>query len=328
VALMQLRRVAKTLRKLDRTDPDTLHDFRVALRRFRSILRAYRDVLETSGKKRRPIPKRVRRTLRRLAHATDAGRDLDVQLEWLEEGWKGSTASERAGTTWLWHQLKLERDEAGAALDAALNHQILDAIERLESYLGDARRRSASRAQRNGASSTLARVTAEQAERLASELTNQLAMVTTPAQHAESHRARISAKRLRYLLEPFARDTVIPGITSAIAQLKGMQDALGEQHDVAVFLPRLADQMDTASHSTMRTVQLIVRDAADLDATEFCETVRQVYQQDPMPGLVRLSCRLRERQEVGYAHVQRWLGARAADAMADVRNVVARFPIE
>jgi len=54
-------------------DSAALHDFRVALRRLRANQRAYRDQIGAKQDKR----------LRRLAHATNAARDREVQLDWL-----------------------------------------------------------------------------------------------------------------------------------------------------------------------------------------------------------------------------------------------------
>src|SRR5579859_5621557 len=61
----------------DEADVEALHDFRVALRRFRSFLRGYGALLEDS------VTKKHRRALRDLAAETTVARDTEVQLEWL-----------------------------------------------------------------------------------------------------------------------------------------------------------------------------------------------------------------------------------------------------
>ncbi|HEY2025526.1 MAG TPA: CHAD domain-containing protein, partial [Gemmatimonadaceae bacterium] len=80
-ALVALRLLEDVGKRRDRlADPnaaDALHDFRVALRRLRSWLRAFRPYLD--DRVRRP----TRRRLGRIADASNAGRDIEVQIAWL-----------------------------------------------------------------------------------------------------------------------------------------------------------------------------------------------------------------------------------------------------
>jgi len=62
----------------DTGDAEALHDFRVAMRRLRSTLRAYQPQLEAV------VPAKLRRRLRDLARATGEARDVEVQISWLE----------------------------------------------------------------------------------------------------------------------------------------------------------------------------------------------------------------------------------------------------
>jgi CHAD domain-containing protein len=87
-----------------RPDPDALHDFRVALRRLRGLLRAYRAPLGPR------ISKRLRRRLTDVADATGAGRDADVMLVWIATQTKGLTRSERVGARWLAERIRTRRD--------------------------------------------------------------------------------------------------------------------------------------------------------------------------------------------------------------------------
>jgi adenylate cyclase len=63
----------RTLGGLSEDDPETLHDFRVTLRRAHATLRAY-------GPRLRAVRPKERRRLRGLVRATNAGRDADVLL--------------------------------------------------------------------------------------------------------------------------------------------------------------------------------------------------------------------------------------------------------
>ena len=69
--------MAARIRVKGSTDPEALHDYRVALRRLRSCLRSYRKELRAT------VTRKSRRQLRRLARGTNRSRDLEVHLEWL-----------------------------------------------------------------------------------------------------------------------------------------------------------------------------------------------------------------------------------------------------
>ena len=76
-------------------DPEALHDFRVAVRRLRSWLRAHGGTLARSA------PKRAQKWLRRLAGATNHSRDAEVFLGWLAAEKGALTDRQRVGAAWL-----------------------------------------------------------------------------------------------------------------------------------------------------------------------------------------------------------------------------------
>ena len=86
------------------SDAEALHDFRVAVRRLRSLLRAHKATLE--------VPRRARRRLRELADATGRVRDLEVQLAWLSEVRPTLGIREKRGLTWLTSRLQKEERSA------------------------------------------------------------------------------------------------------------------------------------------------------------------------------------------------------------------------
>jgi CYTH domain-containing protein len=75
----------------------------------------------------------------------------------------------------------------------------------------------------------------------AAQLDVYLSHVHTPADEAEAHRARIRAKRLRYLLEPIADD--VDGVEDLLRSLKNLQDLLGDLRD-AQLLSSLVAELD------------------------------------------------------------------------------------
>ena len=71
--------IAASVRLEDPNDRESLHDFRVALRRLRSWLRAFRADL------RGTVRRKHRRRLRAVSRAAGAARDAEVHVAWLRD---------------------------------------------------------------------------------------------------------------------------------------------------------------------------------------------------------------------------------------------------
>src|SRR5438105_11852483 len=95
-------------RLLDPSDAEALHDFRVAIRRLRSTVRAFPRELDES------LSRKSLRRLRRIARATNGGRDAEVQLAWIEAQRPSLYSRHRPGAVWFRDRLralKLRADE-------------------------------------------------------------------------------------------------------------------------------------------------------------------------------------------------------------------------
>lgn len=222
----ELLRRARTLSQRLGTgdDPNALHDFRVALRRVRSWVRAYRPHL---GK---AVPKRARKALRELADATNAGRDAEVQLAWIQQASQGCSPEQMGGAAWLTGRLEERRDQAYRGTIRRTSTW----FDRVEPALRSKLRRAASpELDRFGA------VTATLLQAHAHGLEQRLEQIREPKDEAAIHQARIRAKRLRYLLEPleYYREEV----SALIQQLRGLQDVLGELHDLHLLAGELSN---------------------------------------------------------------------------------------
>lgn len=222
VALDQLERWARAhARLVQGADPDALHDFRVALRRLRSTLRAFRT--EFAGE----IPRRTRRRLRRLADASGQSRDLEVQRAWIRAQQESLPPEARSGVEWLLNRL----DRRQRAADVRFTRRLGKVYGRLERRLRralqapDIAPRSASSRRRATAIVLVRRMIREGT----AEFRRELRAVHTLADREHAHAARIAAKRLRYLLEPFT--AALPGAEPAVAELTVLQDLLGELQD-------------------------------------------------------------------------------------------------
>jgi CHAD domain-containing protein/CYTH domain-containing protein len=218
------------------SDTEALHDYRVALRRLRSCLRAYRKQLRST------VSRKSLRQLRRLARGTNQSRDLEVHLAWLVEQRQRVGEAEQPGVSWILGRLteaKRRGWDEMLQLDQRLfpkvYHRLVVQLSAFPTTIrldGDLRGRAT-------AAVTASRVRAA-SRRLRSRLLEIYGYSSGPA----IHRARIAAKHLRYLLEPFA--AAVPEGEAVIDRLKALQDALGDVHDAHVFLDELRRSLPAA----------------------------------------------------------------------------------
>jgi CHAD domain-containing protein len=196
---------------------EALHDFRVAMRRTRSLLRAFRDVLggELEG--------HFSSEFRWLARATSHLRDIDVLADALavpNADYAELASEDRACLAALLarerarHAQDLEqvlastryarlRRQWPAALAAVVHHPDSDA-PRIEAASSSAIRRALARVRRD------------------------VAAVESECTPAALHELRKQCKRLRYLIEPFASLYPRARIADAQNQLKRLQTMMGE----------------------------------------------------------------------------------------------------
>ena len=231
------------LTKVD--DQEALHDFRVAMRRLRSTLRAYQPQLAAL------VPAKLRRRLRELARATGEARDVEVQIAWLERRRTELPPGRRAGVPWLMARLTERRDRTYQDI----RERIAPKFDRLARRL----RRALESPPAPDATlpPSLASLIAELLLDQGSDLERRLALIRSPGNHAEAHAARIRVKRARYLLEP-----VVPEAAPAapmLRRLKQVQQLLGDLHDLHVVIVRLGDAAaEAAAERTRRLHELAV----------------------------------------------------------------------
>ena len=216
LSLALLDQVGATLPRLQtRKDQEALHDFRVAVRRLRACLRAHRGLFD---KKTVTIS---RKRLREIVTATGSARDAEVQLQGIEA----------QDTTWMKADLtgvNLIRERLGVQIEGGYRNG-LDVIAReypdveksLYSYFGNVDPPPGGPFPAYLASSI--------GEHRA-DLAGKLARAFAPIDENRLHRARISAKRLRYLIEPLVSE--VPRTAKVVDTLKSLQDLLGDIHDL------------------------------------------------------------------------------------------------
>jgi len=234
VARERLRRVRLAAPPQDEPlGEDALHDFRVALRRLRTWLRAFGLELDDT------VGRGTLRRLRRLSRRTGQARDLEVQLLWLTHPTVrlGPLASSAAGT--LAARLQVEQAAALARALELISGELPGAGRKLDKQLRRYEVRVQLEAERHDP--TMAVILGRLLRKGAAEVRAALGKVTAPDRALEAHQARLAVKHLRYLLESLGE--VYRGGERAAGRLASLQDALGVLHDRHVLLDRVAREI-------------------------------------------------------------------------------------
>lgn len=288
-------------RTADANDTEALHDMRVALRKLRTALRTYRGVLRGAVKR-----KRLTR-LRDLVRQTGEGRDAEVQLAWIESVAPQLEAEAHPGARWHRERL-LERKERGyrrlrEETVPALRELLPKLRENVSSYMVE--RRVFERPDHETFGQILGQRLREQIE----DLVIMLRRVRSIEDEELAHEARISGKRLRYLLEP-VRDEA----KSSLKTLKSLQDSLGELNDIAVRTAVMRDEIERAALERARLLTYAVTQESEV---EFADTEQGLF------AMMRLS---HQRKVELFDELQRgWIahGSRL-DELAGEIEVLAR----
>jgi len=229
-AVAVLRRLAEVMdANLDGAaeaiDAEFLHDFRVALRRTRSVLKQLADVFPPAERER------FRVALRDLQRATAQARDLDVYV--LEFDAMVALVPERwrADLRPLRELLARRRELAHRACDRELRSERTVALRRewgelLEALVGLAGE------DRPGAERPIGELAGERIARVYRRMVKRGRAIGPGTPAAEYHELRKQGKELRYLLELFGRPLYDRRLVrSLVVCLKDLQDVLGRHQD-------------------------------------------------------------------------------------------------
>ena len=295
----------------DPSDGEALHDFRVALRRLRSWLRAFDEELHGS------IRKKYRRRLTEISRAAGTARDAQVHVAWLRDIEESLRTRERAGAEWLLHRVVDNQREADAALRTILAEQFKGTAAALAKDLSTYTVRVDLR--EPIASQTLAQSMAPRVVALGQALGDRLGAVHSMQDQAVAHAARIAGKRLRYVLEPVA--AAVEGGTALLKRLRLLQEVVGEMHDVHVVAEDVIQAAEDAGADQARRVATALLEGETAD-----DAVRAERGRDPRPGLLAIAAHLRARGQSAFRELeQQWLGEHAGELPAAGRQIANRM---
>ncbi|HEX4863078.1 MAG TPA: CHAD domain-containing protein [Acidimicrobiales bacterium] len=198
-------------------DIEFLHDYRVAARRARSLLKQVRGLFPDRS------ASQVADELRWLGTVTGPPRDLDVQL---------SQADHAADDLHGLHQL-LERKRADAqkalvaALDSARYEALIQRWRQLEAAVAAA-------PERGGLADPAGPAADRYLNRAHRRVLRAGKTIDDASPPEDLHDLRKKTKAFRYLLEMFSPLYPAPALKAAVRELKALQDNLGEFQDTQV----------------------------------------------------------------------------------------------
>jgi CHAD domain-containing protein len=207
-------------------DAEALHDFRVAVRRLRSQLRNYREVLSPD--------ERLTGQLRALQQQTNHARDLEVFIAQLQA--HCPTPSHTPSHTQIQLIAPLQQQLAEARHQL---HRDLPALWAALLPLLESSPRCHPAWKKHDTFDTLSR---RLGRRQLRQLERGLMSLRRQWDEASVHRLRIHGKRLRYLLEPLAAKPGAAKAARAVAALKRLQEVLGDYRDLQLLRHHLATQ--------------------------------------------------------------------------------------
>ena len=251
ILLALLESSSKAARRLAyRRDAAALHDFRTLLRRTRSVLKAYRDVLGRRGR-------RFEREFGEIGDHTASGRDAEVQLKWLAQRTSDLPRAATSSLAPIRKRLERERRRGYAVARREAMPAFRALARKMERWLRQGR---SPEVRDDVATREFGPFTAGVLREAAAALARRLDAIASPRDEVSLHKARIRGKRLRYLLEPLAEEHPLAG--EAVVRLKGLQDVLGDIHDRHVLLrllradpPRAKKRRVTLPESSARALR-------------------------------------------------------------------------
>ncbi len=244
-------------------DVEELHDMRVATRRIRAALALFSDALPASAE-------HVRDELGWLGRTLGAVRDLDVQLERLEE-WAGELPEEDKGALdelaeFLGREREAARDELLSCLESSR-------YERLVSGFSAVLRQGPPPC--SAATSALAAAVVPDLVQSRHRSAIKAAKRARRSGAADDfHQLRIRCKRLRYTLE-FVSEIYEGHTANMVSRVVRLQDALGFMQDARVAATRL-HELATAEATGLSSTTVFAMGGVAERYRQEAERVRRV----------------------------------------------------
>jgi CHAD domain-containing protein len=260
-------------------------------------LRAYSPYLE------KRVAKKFRKRLGDLMDKTNADRDNEVHVVWLEKqlARRKLPKVQRQGIELLLEQLTGKTDQAQDSTSVLKEYTKLS--DKLSARLQKSRR--GVKLDKSGRLLSFAQATATIVSFHAALLQGQLGEIHSVDDENPAHEARLTVKKLRYLIEPLRKD--IKAATTAVRKLKDLQDLLGDLHDLHTLEERVCK---VASAAATDWAELLLEKAKPgISLRELGQVSPELERCFALAGALK---RVRSEQARLYGHLHRnWLDENA-----------------
>lgn len=213
---------------------EAIHDMRVAARRTRSALRAFREVLPDAAPS-------LEKEARWLGRALGQGRDLEVQIEYLFGRAAELDAAHREALepyrALLMERQRTEAGEIVSALNDERYRRLLDSLQAL--VLSVPSERQGKKSARKGGRKVLKRALERLLDRYPRHLDEDVA-------DAKLHELRKELKRVRYTAE-FLEPIADSGVADFVRRTKKLQEVLGDHQDASTGLAMVREDAGEAA---------------------------------------------------------------------------------
>lgn len=217
-------------------DSEFLHDFRVAVRRARSLLTLLKPEMD------RRISATLKKGLRRMAKATNVLRDFDVYLLQQDSFKNLLPEALQPGILPLFEHLERQRRREKKRVDRFMASDRYGRI--MDEMLRYAEQPADMNPSAGQAATTIADVAGREIDRCFSDVIRAGTLDGEKPNDQQLHQLRLECKRLRYALEFFRSLFAPEPVSLLIGQVKALQDYLGRYNDLVVQLQFLFDFLD------------------------------------------------------------------------------------
>jgi CHAD domain-containing protein len=237
----------KRLNELSAVWPDFVNGHTGGLHKTRVASRRIREALPIVGANAAPAKvKKLSKKMRALTRSLGPIRELDVELDILDDKSKADGVSGRAiemVRREVAARRQVLRDELADNAPVGDLKKLLKKLERVST----SGKRAEGRGKKRKRSKTDGKVEAQWRGVLATRLMRRAKDLAIALEHAgpvyvpeRLHVVRISTKKLRYALE-IARDAGVPAATPLVRVLKRQQERLGHLHDLQMLLKHVRE---------------------------------------------------------------------------------------
>lgn len=257
VALRAVDSMADAYDRVRKRDPESIHQFRIELRRLRSWMHVYEPVLADT------VRGGTIRRLRDIARATTDLRDLDVQIAWLRNETSALGEARLEAAKWIVTSLKPEKKSAWRKFRKVTDRHYATVERSLQRELTFYDVRRDVRKTERGA--RMRPVTARLLLEQTAIFSKALRRIRSADDTKRLHHARIVAKRMRYVME--ALDSQFETLLPAAQNLARFQDLVGELRDAQLLAHRVSREVTTvvAERTALVASELVYRPAAAMD---------------------------------------------------------------